>query len=128
MNFEEHTPHNIAYQTGELRFQEQSYTTPQIITDSGCRPISESTPQQLTAASFQNIIAATASTGSGQDGNAPEIIIVGTGEKQVFIHPKIVAELAADGIALESMNSAAACRTYLILQSEGRRVWLWLWV
>lgn len=57
----------------------------------------------------------------------PEVILVGTGATQQFLHPKITAALAAKGIGLESMNTAAACRTYMILQSEGRRVWAWLW-
>ena len=57
----------------------------------------------------------------------PEVILVGTGAAQVFLHPKIAAALAAKGIGLESMATAAACRTYTILQSEGRRVWAWLW-
>ena len=54
------------------------------------------------------------------------MILVGTGEKQYFLHPKIVATPAAQGVGLESMNTASACRTLMILQSEGRRVWAWL--
>lgn len=57
----------------------------------------------------------------------PEVILVGTGASQMFLHPRITAALAAKGIGLESMATAAACRTYTILQSEGRRVWAWLW-
>lgn len=57
----------------------------------------------------------------------PEVMLIGTGEKQIFLHPKIAAALAAKGIGLESMSTAAACRTYMVLQSEGRRVWAWLW-
>lgn len=57
----------------------------------------------------------------------PELILVGTGEKQQFLHPRIAAELAAQGIGLECMNTAAACRTLLLLQGEGRKVWAWLW-
>jgi len=29
---------------------------------------------------------------------------------------------------VECMHTAAAVRTYLLLQSEGRRVWAWLWL
>ncbi|RKW33319.1 MAG: rod shape-determining protein RodA, partial [Kingella sp. (in: b-proteobacteria)] len=32
------------------------------------------------------------------------------------------------GAALECMTTAAACRTYALLASEGRKVWAWLWV
>ncbi len=65
-------------------------------------------------------------TTSESDG-LPEVIIIGTGEKQQFLHPKIAAELAAHGIGLECMNTASACRTLMLLQGEGRRVWAWLW-
>ncbi|VEJ21011.1 Mth938-like domain-containing protein [Neisseria animaloris] len=64
---------------------------------------------------------------ASSDEMLPEVILVGTGEKQVFLHPKIAAALAAKGIGLESMTTASACRTFKILQSEGRRVWAWLW-
>ena len=57
----------------------------------------------------------------------PEVILVGTGDKQIFLHPRIAAQLAREGIGLESMNTAAACRTRMVLESEGRRVWAWLW-
>lgn len=57
----------------------------------------------------------------------PEIILVGCGARQMFLHPRITARLAAAGIGVETMNTAAACRTYMILRGEGRRVWAWLW-
>ena len=37
-------------------------------------------------------------------------------------------DLALPGAALECMTTAAACRTYALLASEGRKVWAWLWV
>ena len=36
-------------------------------------------------------------------------------------------ELSACGASLECMATDAACRTYILLASEGRRVWAWLW-
>lgn len=57
----------------------------------------------------------------------PEVILVGTGAKQEFVHPKIIAEAAARGVGLECMNTASACRTLVLLQGEGRSVWAWLW-
>ena len=50
------------------------------------------------------------------------------GEKQQFLSPKLAAALSAHGAALECMTTAAACRTYALLASEGRKVWAWLWV
>lgn len=57
----------------------------------------------------------------------PEVIIVGTGQKQEFLHPKIMAAVAAKGVGLECMSTASACRTLVLLQAEGRSVWAWLW-
>lgn len=52
----------------------------------------------------------------------PEVVLLGTGEKHQFLHPKIVQKLTENNIPLECMSTAAACRTYNILMSEGRSV------
>ena len=52
----------------------------------------------------------------------PEVILLGTGNQHLFLHPKITQQLTNNGIALECMTTAAACRTYNILMSEGRTV------
>ena len=54
--------------------------------------------------------------------NAPEVMLVGTGAKQRFLHPSVVAPLTRLGIGVEVMDTQAAARTYNILMSEGRRV------
>ena len=52
----------------------------------------------------------------------PEVVLLGTGEKHLFLHPKIIKNLTENGIPLECMTTSAACRTYNILMSEGRKV------
>ncbi len=52
----------------------------------------------------------------------PELILLGTGPKPVFPPRELVFSLARKGIGLEAMDTAAACRTFNILISEGRRV------
>lgn len=52
----------------------------------------------------------------------PEIIIFGSGEKQQFPSPDLLAPLIKKGIGLETMTTPAACRTYNVLISESRRV------
>ena len=52
----------------------------------------------------------------------PELVLFGTGEKHQFLHPKVYQNLTAQGIPLECMTTAAACRTYNILMSEDRNV------
>ncbi|MSR14959.1 MAG: hypothetical protein EXR86_10450 [Gammaproteobacteria bacterium] len=51
-----------------------------------------------------------------------EIIIVGSGIRQIFIHSQIATELATRGIGVESMDTAAACRCYNVLAAEHRAV------
>jgi len=52
----------------------------------------------------------------------PEVVLLGTGSKHLFLHPKHYQSLSNQGIPLECMTTAAACRTYNILMSEGRTV------
>jgi uncharacterized protein len=51
-----------------------------------------------------------------------EIVLLGTGPRQRFPHPRLAAPLAAAGIGLEVMDLKAACRTYNILVAEERKV------
>jgi uncharacterized protein len=53
---------------------------------------------------------------------SPDVVILGTGERQRFIHPRLVASLSARRIGVECMDNQAACRTYNILMGEGRKV------
>lgn len=51
-----------------------------------------------------------------------EIVLLGTGARQRFPHPRLTAPLAEAGIGLEVMDLKAACRTYNILVAEERKV------
>jgi len=52
----------------------------------------------------------------------PDIVILGTGERQRFPSQALYRSLIGAGIGVEVMTTPAACRTYNILTSEGRRV------
>ncbi|MCC6473032.1 MAG: Mth938-like domain-containing protein [Burkholderiales bacterium] len=52
----------------------------------------------------------------------PEVILLGTGNRLRFPPPGILRPLTEAGIGVEVMDVPAACRTYNILLSEGRRV------
>ena len=52
----------------------------------------------------------------------PELVILGTGDKQVFPAAAFMAGFLRKGIGIEVMDNAAAARTYNLLASEGRRV------
>ena len=49
-------------------------------------------------------------------------MLLGTGARQRFPHPRLTAPLAQAGIGLEVMDLQAACRTYNILVAEERKV------
>jgi uncharacterized protein len=55
-------------------------------------------------------------------GDKPEVLLVGTGSKQVMLPHHIVAPLLKAGIGVESMTTQAAARTFNILMAEGRQV------
>ncbi|HTD03186.1 Mth938-like domain-containing protein [Undibacterium sp.] len=52
----------------------------------------------------------------------PDVVILGTGSKQRFVHPKLITVLTEKRIGVECMDNQAACRTYNILMAEGRKV------
>ena len=54
--------------------------------------------------------------------HAPEIVLLGTGAVLHFPGPALTHPLTAAGVGLEVMDTPAACRTFNILTSEGRRV------
>ena len=51
-----------------------------------------------------------------------DIVLLGTGRRQRFPHPRLTAALARAGIGVEVMDLQAACRTYNILVAEERKV------
>ena len=51
----------------------------------------------------------------------PEVVLLGTGDRIVFPAQKILAAFLKRGSGLETMDSAAAARTFNVLVEEGRR-------
>lgn len=52
----------------------------------------------------------------------PEVVILGTGQRQAFPERNALLPIMARGIGVEVMGNAAAGRTYNLLATEGRRV------
>lgn len=75
----------------------------------------EGEPSQLQMNHFDSLLQATRE-------ERPEIIVLGTGEQHIFPSFQLMAKLKAEGMALEVMNTRAACRTYSVLVSEYRSV------
>ena len=77
------------------------------------RPWNVTRFEDLTAEHFEQIAA-----------DEPDVVILGTGERQRFVHPRLVKSLLDKRTGVESMDSQAACRTYNVLMGEGRKVTL----
>jgi len=52
----------------------------------------------------------------------PELVILGTGKQIIFPDQSYTLPLMRQGIGVEVMNTAAACRTYNFLMADGRQV------
>ncbi len=52
----------------------------------------------------------------------PEVVIFGSGGRLRFVPPALMRALYEAGIGIETMDTAAACRTYNVLVAEGRTV------
>ena len=75
------------------------------------RPWPPRRPEQLTPADFDAVLAL-----------APELVIFGSGPRQRFVPAALVRALIDRRIGVETMDTAAACRTYNVLVAEGRSV------
>jgi uncharacterized protein len=52
----------------------------------------------------------------------PEIVLIGTGSKQIFLPPELMMFFYSRNTGFEVMTTDAACRTFNVLASEGRKV------
>lgn len=52
----------------------------------------------------------------------PQFLLLGTGRRQIFAEPAVIAAFLGRRIGLEAMDTGAACRTYNVLLAEERPV------
>jgi uncharacterized protein len=52
----------------------------------------------------------------------PEVVLLGTGKRQVFPAARVQAAFLARNVGIEAMDNAAAARTHSVLAGEGRKV------
>jgi uncharacterized protein len=96
----------------EIMIGNKVWTRPVALTESGVIPDWRPAPvESLSIDDLAPLIAA-----------QPELIIVGTGEKQVLPNRDLMFAMARRGVGLEMMDTAAAARTFNVLLSEGRSV------
>lgn len=101
-----------AYGDGYVEINKVSFPHPVMFFPEGeVKRWSVDTFENIDADAFETVIAA-----------QPAVLIIGTGARQRFLHPRVLARLHAARIGVETMDTGAACRTYNVLMAEGRQV------
>lgn len=101
-----------AYAPGVIRIAEREFRQPCVIT-------ADAVHLDLLPASISEIDAEHCSALINLD---IEIILLGSGAKQQFIDSSLMRSMAERGVALEIMDTGAACRSFNILLAESRSV------
>jgi uncharacterized protein len=101
-----------AYGGGELRINDATYR--------GAVILSASTAQS--EPNIQNLDELIAIDPSRVLALEPELVLLGTGERQIFPAASFGAQFLRAGIGFEVMDTGAACRTFNVLVGEKRRV------
>lgn len=103
-----------SYQPGQLTLKDgQCITDSILITDEQqILPWSAQAATTLCEPDFQTLI-----------DQKPDIVLIGTGPSFQFLLPQQLLPLTGIGIGVECMDTAAACRSFVALQAECRRVW-----
>jgi uncharacterized protein len=100
------------YGQGELRINDEVFTNTMIVAASSLRAEPAlAHVADLTAEHAAHILEF-----------EPEVVLIGTGQRQVFPEAAFGAQFLRSGIGFEAMNTGAACRTFNVLVSEQRRV------
>ena len=100
------------YGENELRINSDVSHTAMIIAPTAMRPEPDlQTVADLTTAHADHLLAF-----------EPELVLLGTGPRQVFPDAAFGARFLQAGIGFEVMDTGAACRTFNVLVSEQRRV------
>ncbi len=101
-----------AYGNGELRINDDIYRVSVIVSASAvCAAPDVHGVEDLAALDPSPILALD-----------PELVLLGTGQRQIFPHASFRARFLRAGIGFEAMDTGAACRTFNVLVTEQRRV------
>ena len=101
-----------AYAPGRITINQDTYTASLIVTPE--RIIPDWRPRAFGEITEADIAAIAALE--------PEVVLLGTGERLRFPPPALTRPLIEAAVGFEVMDTWAACRTYNVLMSEGRRV------
>jgi uncharacterized protein len=111
-------PHQLsvtAHGEGWIAVNGQRHTQSVVLGGSGLvKTWNLASVHELTALHFAQLLDA--------EESPPELVVLGTGRRLTFVKPELLQPLIQRRIGFETMDTAAACRTYNILAGEGRRV------
>lgn len=121
-----------AYGAGYVEINGEAYRHPVRFGPEGpIEPWAVTDAAQLTVAALREVAGIEAAAADplafleGRETVAPgtvEVVLIGTGTRQVMLAQSVTAPLLRMGVGVEAMSTQAAARTYNILMSEGRRV------
>jgi len=101
-----------AYGSGELRVNDNVYRSTIIVSAS----VVQAAPD---IRSMEDLAALDPSRILSQ---GPELVLLGTGPRQIFPAASFRAQFLSAGIGFEAMDTGAACRTFNVLVAEQRPV------
>jgi uncharacterized protein len=111
IRFEGRDPHVIlGYAPGEVRLKQRTVRASALISAEAIEDWPVHSVAEFDVAALDSILA-----------RKPELILLATSPQQ-FPAPAVLAGALAARVGLEAMETGAACRTYNVLVSEGRRV------
>ena len=100
------------YEPGRVWVQAEAYESSVLVPWRGAvRPWGVARLDALAPAHFERLLEL-----------GPELVIFGSGERLRFVAPALMRALIERRIGVETMDNAAACRTYNVLAHEGRSV------
>jgi uncharacterized protein len=101
-----------AYGNGELRVNDDIYRSAIIVSASSVQPAPDVRDMEDLARLDPSRILT----------QGPELVLLGTGPRQIFPAASFRAQFLSAGIGVEVMDTGAACRTFNVLVAEQRRV------
>ena len=105
--------HSIqAYESGQVTISERVYRGSLVLSPTEIiHPWDVAQVSELSPAALECVVS-----------QQPEVVLLGTGDQQLFPEIEILGHFASLGIGLEVMSTGALCRTFNILVAEDRQV------
>lgn len=97
-----------SYADGGFKISGTRYEGAVLVTPEDVKPWAIESFEALSVVDFQSIKA--------------DVILLGTGAKMHFLPAELKQALSQEGLYLDVMDTAAACRTYNVLMTEDRDV------